>query len=109
MTDRNQCGIDPYERAEPLDVHRWSEQPKVYILLDRMTTDRPPDFKARTGRARDFNKLDTSVAEDIATRPVRPVAKRPAALDRHSADTAIIQKKPVPTSACDAEDHRRLC
>ena len=56
MTDRDQHGIDPYEYAEPLDVHRWSDHPEVDVLLDRLTADRLPGYKARHGRVRDYDK-----------------------------------------------------
>lgn len=56
MKDRDQFGIDPYEYAEPLDVHRWSDHPEVDVLLDRLTDDRLPSYKARDGRVRDYDK-----------------------------------------------------
>ena len=35
MKDRDQYDINPYEYAEPLDVHRWSDHPEIDVLLDR--------------------------------------------------------------------------
>jgi hypothetical protein len=56
VNDRDQYDINPYEYAEPLDVHRWSDHPEVDVLLDRLTTDHLPDYKARHGRVRDYDK-----------------------------------------------------